>query len=112
MMHEYNAELVRVIDGDTVVLDIDLGFGIWLRGEHVRLYGINAPEIRTKDEREKRRGKLAKSHLETLLAWAPITLKSEKFQRGKFGRILATLYVGDVDINAMMVEDGHAEVYE
>lgn len=56
-MYEYNCNIVRVVDGDTVDVDIDLGFGIWVRNERVRLYGIDTPESRTRDLREKFYGK-------------------------------------------------------
>ena len=52
-MYEYNCNIVKVVDGDTVDVDIDLGFGIWLRNERVRLYGIDTPECRTRDPEEK-----------------------------------------------------------
>ena len=52
-MYEYNVKVVKVIDGDTVDVDIDLGFGVWLHKERVRLYGIDTPESRTSDVQEK-----------------------------------------------------------
>ena len=58
-MYEYKCEIVRVVDGDTVDVNIDLGFGIWMRNERVRLYGIDTPESRTRDKTEKVFGKLA-----------------------------------------------------
>ena len=63
-------------------------------------------------EEEKARGHLASAALVGMLGREPITLKSENFQRGKFGRILGTLYVDGVNINELMVEEGHAEAYE
>ena len=56
-MYEYNCELDRVVDGDTVDVNIDLGFGIWLRKERVRVMGIDTPESRTSDPVEKVFGK-------------------------------------------------------
>ena len=99
-MYEYTATVVRVVDGDSVYLDIDLGFGIWLRNENVRLYGINAPETRTRDKEEKERGLMAKSFLSNKINirthwnnYTPtVTLISEAWKRGKYGRILGTLY--------------------
>ena len=52
-MYEYNCKIVRVVDGDTVDVDIDLGFGIWKKKERIRLYGIDTPESRTSDKEEK-----------------------------------------------------------
>ena len=91
-MYDYNFKLVRVVDGDTVDVDIDLGFGTWLRKQRIRLQGIDAPESRTRDLEEKKFGLLAKEKLQTLLATARV-LRTFKDDRGKFGRIL-----GDFDI--------------
>ena len=66
-MYEYNVRLVRVVDGDTVDVDIDLGFGIWLHKERIRLYGIDTPESRTRDLEEKKYGKLATKFVERFL---------------------------------------------
>ena len=52
-MYEYKAKLIKVVDGDTVDVDIDLGFGVWLRNERVRIMGIDTPESRTRDKVEK-----------------------------------------------------------
>jgi len=59
-MYEYNCKIVRVVDGDTVDVDIDLGFDTWRCGERIRLYGIDTPECRTRDAEEKAAGLLAK----------------------------------------------------
>ena len=59
-MYEYKCKVTRVVDGDTVDIDIDLGFGVWLHKERVRIYGIDTPESRTRDKVEKRFGLLAK----------------------------------------------------
>jgi micrococcal nuclease len=56
----YNCTLLKVIDGDTIDVDIDLGFGVTLSNQRLRLYGINTPETRTRDLEEKRRGLIAK----------------------------------------------------
>ena len=58
-MYEYKTKLVRVVDGDTVDVDIDLGFGVWLRNQRIRIYGIDTPEKRTRDLKEKEHGLLA-----------------------------------------------------
>ena len=58
-MYEYNFKLVRIVDGDTVDIDIDLGFGIWLQNQRIRIMGIDTPESRTSDPEEKKFGKLA-----------------------------------------------------
>jgi len=113
-MFEYKAEVVRVIDGDTLVVKIDLGFHTFVE-QTLRLYGINAPETRgsglTPDQR--RRGTEAKEHLTALLrGCGPLTVRTLKDRTGKYGRYLAVLYgrdeFGAVDLNQKMVRDGHA----
>ena len=66
-MHEYSCVITRVVDGDTVDVDIDLGFGIWIHKERVRLYGIDTPESRTRDLVEKKYGFAAKDYLTGML---------------------------------------------
>ena len=63
-MYEYNCKIVKVVDGDTVDVDIDLGFGVWMRNERVRLYGIDAPESRTRDKEEKKYGLASKKYVQ------------------------------------------------
>ena len=66
-MYEYSCIVVKVIDGDTVDVDIDLGFGMWLRNERVRIHGIDTPESRTRDLEEKKRGLAAKDRVIEIL---------------------------------------------
>ena len=66
-MYEYRVNIVKVIDGDTVDVDIDLGFGIWMKDERVRMMGIDTPESRTRDKVEKKFGLAAKARLKSLL---------------------------------------------
>ena len=63
-MHEYKCKILRIVDGDTVDVDVDLGFGIWMHKERVRLLGIDTPESRTRDKEEKRFGLLSKKYLQ------------------------------------------------
>jgi len=86
-VYEYRANIVRVIDGDTVVVDIDLGFGVWLHKRHIRLYGIDAPACRTRDLDEKKYGFMSKEFLEKELEDGAI-LKTRLDGKGKYGRIL------------------------
>lgn len=115
-MHEYRCNIKRVVDGDTVDVDIDLGFGIWLRGERVRLYGIDTPESRTRDKVEKRFGLMAKDYLKSHLGKTS-TLRTKKDGKGKFGRILGEFIVYDAatdsyrSVNQMLVEAHHAVAY-
>lgn len=115
-MFEYNCNVVRVVDGDTVDVDIDLGFGIWIRNERVRLYGIDTPESRTRDLREKFYGKYAGSYLSEKLGESCI-LRTKKDRAGKFGRVLGEFVVYDehsdswMSVNEMMVRDFVAVPY-
>ena len=66
-MYEYNCKILRVVDGDTVDVDIDLGFGVWMHRERVRMMGIDTPESRTRDLTEKAFGLASKERLKELL---------------------------------------------
>ena len=97
-MHEYRCTIRRVVDGDTVDVDIDLGFGIWVHNERVRLYGIDTPESRTRDLEEKKAGIYAKQCVEAFLpVGSTQTLKTYKDKVGKYGRILGEFVVFDVE---------------
>ena len=96
-MYEYRAHIIKIVDGDTVDVDIDLGFGIVLSNERVRINGIDTPESRTRDKQEKKFGLAAKARLKSLLG-KTCTLKTQinkngEDMKGKFGRIL-----GDFDV--------------
>jgi len=115
-MHEYRCVITKVVDADTVDIDIDLGFGVWLRKQRVRMYGIDTPESRTKDLEEKKYGLAAKDFLTDMLNdEAGITLKTHKDAKGKFGRILGefwrTTSFADKSINDYMIEKHHAVAY-
>lgn len=113
-MYEYRASLVKIVDGDTIDVDLDLGFAVVLKKQRIRLYGINTPESRTRDLEQKKYGLAAKERLKNLLEEADqIIVKTEidKKARGKYGRILGTIYVGSTNINNLMVDEGHAIVY-
>lgn len=91
-MYQYRARVNRVIDGDSVVLDIDLGFDMWMKNQNIRIYGIDTPECRTRDLDEKARGFLAKEHVENLLpVGEEVTIDTYKDRGGKFGRILGKI---------------------
>lgn len=91
--YEYAVKLVEVYDGDTVVLDIDLGFDVWLLRQRVRIAGIDAPELRTRDEAEKAMGVEAREFLRSLLAKRNLRVVSEKYNASeKFGRILGDIF--------------------
>ena len=120
-MYEYRATIVKVIDGDTVDVDIDLGFGIVLSDERVRVMGIDTPESRTRDKVEKKFGLAAKARLKQLLG-KTCTLKTQinkdgEDMKGKFGRILGDFDVYDnktdswQPVTKVLVSEGHAVPY-
>jgi len=115
-MYEYRVKVRRVVDGDTVDVDIDLGFGVWLQNERVRLYGIDTPESRTRDKVEKVFGKYAAAYLKEHLG-KESTLRTRKDGKGKFGRILGEFIVYDRgwdayrSVNEMMIENHIAVAY-
>ena len=97
-MHEYKCRIIRVVDGDTVDVDIDLGFGVWLNNQRVRLYGIDTPECRTRDREEKYYGFMAKALVKDFLPEGSTQRLSTRLKgkgRGKFGRILGEFWVYD-----------------
>ena len=95
-MHTYKCTILRVIDGDTVDVDIDLGFGVWMRKERGRVLDIDTPESRTSDKVEKVYGNLAKEFVKAYLPVDSVqTLQTEKDGTGKFGRILGKFLVHD-----------------
>jgi micrococcal nuclease len=113
-MYEYRATVVSVVDGDTVKLDIDLGFNVTLHGTSVRLMGINAPETTTAE------GRVAKTYLTELIPpGTSLVLKSYKDKTEKYGRILGTLLINESlghkiaggSINTEMLSKGYAVSY-
>ena len=95
-MHEYNCTIRRVVDGDTVDVDIDLGFDMWIHNERVRLYGIDTPESRTRDLEEKKAGLFAKDVVEHYLpVGSKQILRTHKDKVGKYGRVLGEFIIHD-----------------
>jgi len=115
-MHEYKCKVRKVVDGDTVDVDIDLGFGVWYLDQRVRLYGIDTPESRTRDKVEKIYGKAAGRFLKTMLG-KECTMRTHKDAKGKFGRILGEFIVYDtetdawVTVNRLMIDKHLAVEY-
>ena len=113
-MYEYRVKIVKVVDGDTVDVDIDLGFGVWLKKQRVRLYGIDTPESRTRDLVEKRFGNMAKAYLKDRLSGGAV-LGTRLDKKGKFGRILGEFFVLDTDqkinVNEELISKHHAVAY-
>lgn len=120
-MYEYKAHVVKVVDGDTVDVDIDLGFGIVMKDERVRIMGIDTPESRTSDKVEKLFGKAASARVKELLD-DDIILKTQiarngEDMKGKYGRILGDFIVERFEdgrqemLTDILVEEGHAVAY-
>ena len=111
-MYEYRCKVRRVVDGDTVDIDIDLGFGVWLHKERVRIYGIDTPESRTRDKVEKRFGLLAKEFVKGFVKGSSVILRTQKYDaKGKFGRILGDIIVDDKSLSETMIQEHHAVAY-
>ena len=111
-MYEYKVKIRRIVDGDTVDVDIDLGFDTILSKQRIRLYGIDTPESRTRDKEEKFYGKLSAKFLkEQCKNSSEIFLKTYLDKKGKFGRILGEFIVDGVNINKLMIEKYMAVEY-
>ena len=113
-MYEYRCKVKRFIDGDTIDVDIDLGFGMTYKKQRVRMLGIDTPESRTRDLVEKKFGKASKKHLKNLLEY-PFDIELVSHDKGKFGRILGELWrttsYADKSLNEYMIEKHHAVPY-
>ena len=117
-VYEYSCKIVKVIDGDTADVDIDLGFGVWLKKQRIRFYGIDTPESRTRDLEEKKYGLMAK---DIVLHFLPVgstqTLRTRQDGKGKYGRILGEFLIHDaktdsqMTINDWMIREHHAVAY-
>ena len=120
-MYEYRATIVKIVDGDTVDVDIDLGFNVVLKDERVRIAGIDTPESRTRDLEEKKFGLAAKARVKQLLGKTCVLKtqinKSGEDMKGKFGRILGDFNVYDSDtdswklLTSILISEGHAVPY-
>ena len=107
-LHHYNAELIRIIDGDTIDVMLDLGFYVWVK-KRIRLYGIDTPETRNRDLEVKERGKAASFRLAELISSNKFTISSHGLD--KYGRCLGTIFVGDENINNLLISEGFAKEY-
>ena len=108
-MYEYRAFVRKVYDGDTITVDIDLGFGVVLKSQKIRLLKINAPEIRGKRRAE---GLKSRDFLRENIGNKWVIIKTTKDKKGKYGRWLGEVFLGDRNINDLLVEKGLAEVYK
>ena len=111
-MYNYNAEVIRVVDGDTIQARVDLGFETW-KVVKIRFYGINTPESRTRDLEEKLLGLAAKDRLIQLLNSNDNKFILQSHGVGKFGRCLGELFIPEhtESINKILINEGHAEEY-
>ena len=117
-MYNYKISPLKVVDGDTIDAEIDLGFDIKVK-KRVRFMGINAPESRTRDLEEKARGLAAKDRVKQLLEGCKnIQLHSHGI--GKFGRCLGEIFLDTIDgqekltlesLNELLIREGHAIEY-
>ncbi len=106
----YKATVVRVVDGDTVDVDIDLGFYTWIKKQRIRMVGIDAPEPRGEG---KEAGIAATAFLKNLIEGKEIIIRTIKAKdggdsRGKYGRWLGRLFINGLDVNQHMIDAGHA----
>ena len=110
-MYEYNCKIVRVIDGDSILVDIDLGFGTWRCGESIRLFGVDCPECRSRDPKEKAAGLAAKTFVKGLLHEGGTYTLTTK-EKGKFGRYLGVIQLTDkTSVNGALVKERFAVAY-
>ena len=115
-MYEYQCRILRVIDGDTVDIDIDLGFGVWMHRERVRMMGIDTPESRTRDKVEKKFGLASKARLKELLGKTTVLKtqinKKGEDMKGKFGRVLGDFVTENGKmVTEIMIKEGHCVPY-
>jgi len=112
-MHEcqytYNAVITAAYDGDTITADFDLGFGVIMKKQKLRLLGIDTPELRGDTILEAR---VSRDWLrERVLGKPNVIIETFKDKKGKYGRWLGTIYLDGININKLMITEGLAEVY-
>ena len=112
-MYEYNCKIVRIIDGDTVDVDIDLGFAVWLNKQRIRLFGVDTPESRTRDAEEKKFGILAKNFVKGRLPVGSMQILRTRMDdsRGKFGRILGEFVLEETTLNQLLIVTNNGVPY-
>jgi len=109
-MYNYKISVIKVVDGDTIDAEIDLGFDIKVK-KRVRFLGINAPESRTRDLEEKARGLAAKQYVVDMFKKHKNYSILQSQGVGKFGRCLGEIFFGDVKLNDLLITEGHAVEY-
>ncbi len=106
-MYQYKAKVIDVYDGDTITAMVDLGFYHYQQMKF-RLYGINTPEIRGED---RDRGIAVRDIVRAMILDKEVIINSYKDRQEKYGRYLANIIIGDLDLNQWLVQNGHAEEY-
>jgi micrococcal nuclease len=107
-MYTYEAKITKVTDGDTVHADINLGFGIVLTNTVLRLYGINAPELKGESAIK---GQESKNRLAELVLNKTVTIKTFKDKKEKYGRLLAQIWLDNISVNEVLISEGFAQIY-
>ena len=112
-MYKYGAKLLRVVDGDTADVMIDLGFDTWVKAR-LRFKGVDTWEKRTRDKEEKIKGIAASAFTQKYLEMNEGNFVIQSFGRGKYGRVLAEIFIvgEDKSLNQLLIENGHAYVYD
>ena len=110
VLHQYSVTVNRVVDGDTLDIDIDLGFNVVLKRKRVRLAGIDTPELRSKNTKEIKKANEAKKVVEYMILNKIVYLKLEG--EDKYGRILANIYINNINLNQYLIENKYAYKYE
>tara|TARA_R110000824_G_C15225070_1_gene677917 strand:+ start:55 stop:453 length:399 start_codon:yes stop_codon:yes gene_type:complete len=111
-MFEYSAEVLRIVDGDTLDAEIDIGFDVFVK-KRIRLFGIDTWESRTRDLEEKKKGLAAKARLKELLEENGNKFMLQSHELGKYGRVLGSIILDDDrDACDILLEEGHAYSYD
>jgi micrococcal nuclease len=103
----YKVKVVRVYDGDTIFVNIDQGFNDWKMNQPIRLCGVNAPEVRGVGKEE---GLKVKAIVEEMIANKPVVLHTID-KKDKYGRWLGFIYIDGLNLNQLLLENGHAVPY-
>ena len=112
-MYEYRGYVRKVYDGDTITVDIDLGFGIHFNGQKLRLLRINAPEVRGE---QRPHGLVSRDALRNLIGNKWVVIRTTRDKKGKYGRWLAEVFVDlddtQINVNDWLITEGHARPLE
>ena len=108
IMYQYKATVTKVYDGDTITVDFDLGFGIKLKKQTIRLLGINTPEVRGAQKAD---GIISRDALRQRILAKQVIIKTSKDKKGKYGRWLGEVFMDDENINQWLLTEGYAQAY-